>query len=351
MFDIRPTKSYKLTNADLFSNNGKVPVVTNSSVNNGITGYSNLLATEHGNIITYSDTTTSDGIFYQPHSFVGYSHIQGLYPKIYNDVWNSQTLLFVVVQFKKIASGKFSYGNKFNRAIAREFKIILPTKNKKPDFDFMKSFIAELEAQRIAELEAYLTVTGLKDYELTENEQKAIHQFNSVKWMDFNLKELFGRSTRGKRLKSDDRIPGELPFITAGEANQGFSDYIGNSVEVFKKNTTTIDMFGSAKYRNYNYGGDDHIAVVHTEKLPKYAAIFVTTACHKSSHNGQFDYGKNFYAKDADQLFIKLPVQNDQPDYTYMAMLISAIHKMVIKDVVLYADKKIAATKTVVDNM
>lgn len=24
-------------------------------------------------------------------------------------------------------------------------------------------------------------------------------------------------------------------------------------------------MFGSAKYRNYRYGADDHVAVVHTE--------------------------------------------------------------------------------------
>lgn len=133
----------------------------------------------------------------------------------------------------------------------------------------------------------------------------------------------------------------------AGEAEQGVSAFIGNDVVVFSKNTTTIDMFGSAKYRNYDYGGDDHVAVVHTEKLPKHASIFVTAAIHKSSHNGQFNYGKNFYAKDADELNIKLPAQNDQPDYNKMETLISAIQKLVIKDVVRYADRKIAATKIV----
>jgi hypothetical protein len=35
----------------------------------------------------------------------------------------------------------------------------------------MESFIAELEAERIAELEAYLLATGLKDYTLTAKEQ------------------------------------------------------------------------------------------------------------------------------------------------------------------------------------
>ncbi len=108
-------------------------------------------------------------------------------------------------------------------------------------------------------------------------------------------------------------------------------------------------MFGSAKYRNYNYGCDDHIAVVHTEQLPMRTAIFVTTAIHKSSHNGQFHYGKNFYAKDADELQITLPHRNGKPDYEFMELFISAIQKMVIKDVVLYKDKKIEATKKIVD--
>ena len=45
---------------------------------------------------------------------------------------------------------------------------------------------------------------------------------------------------------------------------------------------------------------------------------------------------------------IQLPVTNGKPDYDKMAILISAIHKMVIKDVILYSDQKIAATQTVV---
>ena len=224
------------------------------------------------------------------------------------------------------------------------------------DFDFMESFIAELEAERVAELEAervaelsaYLTVSGLDNYELSSDEENALKNYQSLKWDTYNLEKLFGKSTRGKRLKGDDRIAGTLPFVTAGEASEGISAYISNEVEVFEKNTTTIDMFGSAKYRNYIYGGDDHIAVVHTENLPKYASIFVTTAIHKSSHNGQFDYGHNFYAKDADALYISLPVNEaGNPDYDKMAIIISAIHKLVIKDVVVYSNRKIKATKAV----
>ena len=138
--------------------------------------------------------------------------------------------------------------------------------------------------------------------------------------------------------------------MTAGEALEGISAYIGNDVDVFETNTTTIDMFGSAKYRNYKYGSDDHIAVVHTEALPKFAAIFTTTAIHKSAHTGKFSYSRNFYAKDADELYISLPVLDGKPDYDRMGVLISAIQKLVIKDVVKYSESKISATKPVTEN-
>jgi len=207
-------------------------------------------------------------------------------------------------------------------------------------FDFMESFIAELEAERIGELEAYLLATGLKDYTLTIEEEQALKDFESLKWKDFNLEKLFGKSTRGKRLKSADRVPGALPFVTAGETDEGVSAFIGNDISTFSENTTTIDMFGSAKYRNYKYGGDDHIAVVHTENLQKLSSIFVTAAIHKSSYTGQFNYGRNFYAKDADVLNISLPVKQKEPDYEAMETILSAIQKLVIKNVVLYVDKK-----------
>ena len=245
---------------------------------------------------------------------------------------------------------KYSWGNSISKAKIQNDIIVLPiTDSGTINFDFMESFVAELEAERVAELEAYLTVSGLDNYELSKDEEQAIADYTSYDWKSFNLEELYGKSTRGKRLKSEDRIPGTLPFVTAGEAEEGVSAFIGNDVQVFEKNTTTIDMFGSAKYRNYQYGGDDHVAIVHTESIPMKAAIFVTSACHKAAHTGKFDYGHNFYAKDADALNIMLPAKNGKPDYKAMELLISAIQKLVIKDVVLYKERKIAATKQVVE--
>ena len=254
------------------------------------------------------------------------------------EILSIKILLFIISSWKKCIP---NLGYSRHWSLAKNILFDLPIKkNKEIDFDFINRFIAELEA--------YLTVSNLKNYTLTKEEEQIINEFENLKWQIFNVENLFGKSTRGKRLKSADRIAGTLPFVTAGETDEGISAYIGNDVSVFSENTTTIDMFGSAKYRNYKYGADDHIAVVHTENLSKLASIFVTTAIHKSSHSGKFDYSRNFYAKDADELNISLPIKNNQPDYKSMETFISAIQKLVIKDVVLYADEKIDTTKKVV---
>ena len=144
-------------------------------------------------------------------------------------------------------------------------------------------------------------------------------------WREYNLENLFGKSTRGKRLKSSDRIVGNLPFVTAGEENTGISAFIGNDVEVFKANSITIDMFGSAKFRGYDFGADDHVAVVHTECLSKKVCQFIATAIHKSSYSGKFSYSRNFYAKDADELNISLPTLNNKIAFLYMENYIEAL--------------------------
>ena len=323
---------------------GTIPFVMSGTTNAGVVNYiSNPVASFPKNAITID---IFGNTFYRNYAF-GAGDDTGVY---WNDeiVYSSNAMLFFAVAMQKSMIGKFSYGKKLRSSQSENFTMRLPiTIDGKINFEFMESFIAELEAERVAELEAYLTVSGLDNYELSDEEENALKNYQLLKWDAYNLEKLFGKSTRGKRLKGDDRIAGTLPFVTAGEASEGISAYISNKVEVFEKNTTTIDMFGSAKYRNYQYGADDHVAVVHTEAVPMKASIFLTSAINKAAHTGKFDYGHNFYAKDADALDIMLPTKDGKPDFDSMATLISAVQKLVIKDVVIYADRKIKKTKEV----
>ena len=327
-----------------------MPALTAGIQNQGLNNYvPKNNATILKNVISISANGKNTGAtFYQNKEFTVLQDAYAIRWKDKNDILNDCHYLFLAGTISKAIYGNYEWTNKAGWERIKTDKIFLPiTSAKKIDFDFIEEFIAELEERSVAELEAWLRAAGFEDYNLTEGEQIALKEIDKLEYQIFNVEELFGKSTRGKRLKSADRVTGSLPFVTAGETDEGISAFVGNRVTIFPANTTTIDMFGSAKYRNDEYGADDHIAVVHTQELQKDAAIFVTSAIHRSSHNGQFDYGKNFYAKDADTLNIMLPANGVVPDYSKMATIISAVKKLVIKDVAEYANKKIRVAQQV----
>ena len=156
LFDIRPTKNYGISNKDLLTSKGSIPVVSNTSLNNGITAYVALPPTEKGNIITFSDTTTDEAIFYQPHDFVGYSHVQGMYKKFDKQIGKSH-YLFLISAFKNAVHGKYNYGNKFNRENASNEIIQLPiTDEGRPDYDTMNLVVSAMQKVVIRGVVSYL---------------------------------------------------------------------------------------------------------------------------------------------------------------------------------------------------
>ncbi len=340
LFDVLPYKKRFDANKVSLVENGGHPYIVRQSTDNGKKGNidESVSFLNPGNTISFGQDTAT--MFYQEVPYFTSDKIKILKPK--DAEFSKKNAQFFLSSMRKTFSS-FAWGSsRFNVETLKEQLIMFPiTNHGKIDFTFMESFIADLEEERVAKLSTFLTVSGLDNYELSIEEKDALKNYTSLKWDAYNLEKLFGKSTRGKRLKGDDRIAGTLPFVTAGETAEGISAYISNHVEVFEKNTTTIDMFGSAKYRNYQYGADDHVAVVHTESVPMKASIFLTSAIHKAAHTGKFDYGHNFYAKDADALDIMLPTKDGKPDYDAMATLISAVQKLVIQDVVIYADKRI----------
>lgn len=288
-------------------------------------------------------------VFYRNYSYSADDNILVLFEK---QSILSKAKIFMVNLINKVLSGKFSYGKQYRMGSFEETKIQLPTKNGKIDFEFMESFIAELEAQRIAELEAYLLVTGLKDYTLTTEEQQALDGFKQgiFKFGEFTYDSIFNKITQGRRLKKEDQVSGNIPFVMAGTTNTGVVNYISNPVASFPKNSITVDIFGNTFYRSYAFGaGDDTGVYWNSEKnYSKEILLFLSTSMEKSI-SGKFNFGKKLRSSQSLNFKMMLPTQNQQPNYEMMETFMSAIQKLVIKDVVLYADKKIATTKSIVN--
>ncbi len=99
-------------------------------------------------------------------------------------------------------------------------------------------------------------------------------------------------------------------------------------------------------YQENDFIGYSHIQhlVPKFEPFNKVIANFIISASRVSTSK-QYDYGTKFNRVAMNNTKIQLPAHNNQPHYALMETFISAIQKLVIKDLVLYVDGKIRATK------
>lgn len=150
---------------------------------------------------------------------------------------------------------------------------------------------------------------------------------NIIKWRMFYLKDLFNIE-KGTRLIKEDRVGGNIPFVTAGNENQGIKEYISNSLKIHN-NCITIDMFGKAFYHDYDFSCDDNVHVLtlknHPNKLNKYNGLFITTIINNDK---RWNYGKQYRLKTFKNHKIILPITNDEDvNYDYMTQFMQDIEK------------------------
>lgn len=257
--------------------------------------------------------------------------------------------LLVVAAINKVLVNYGGYSSYPTLQTLKEHTIQLPTKDGKIDFEFMDDCIRELEEERIRELSAYLTVSGLDNYELSSEEKESLDAYGSIMFGECKFKDIFDKIKQGRRLKKDDQIAGNIPFVMSGRTNTGVVGYISNPIALFPKNSITIDIFGNSFYRSYDFGAGDDTGVYWNDKTQysKEAMLYLTTAMEKTLL-GKYSYGKKLRSSQSFNFKMQLPTKDGKIDFSYMELLISAVQKLVIKDVVLYADEKIQSTKKIV---
>ena len=138
--------------------------------------------------------------------------------------------------------------------------------------------------------------------------------------------------------------------ITAGLSNNGILGKTDIKVKIFNANTITIDMFGNAFYRQFRYKMVTHARVFSLKSIlsvTQRQGIFLSSAMHFLKYN--FGYENMCSWAKIKQEKISLPVKKDREiNFEYMEILISAVQKLVIKDVVEYTDRKIEATREII---
>lgn len=123
-----------------FARENTIPFISRTESRNACDCYvakSGLTGIEKGQAIVIGDTTATCS--YQANPFVCGDHIV-----ICRADWiNTYTALFIVTLIKR-EQYKYSYGRAFKMQLISETKIKLPTKDRKPDWEYMENYIKSL---------------------------------------------------------------------------------------------------------------------------------------------------------------------------------------------------------------
>ena len=332
---------------------GSYNMVNETSTNNGITKKAYSENIFDGNSITVS-VNYATTVFYQLEPYCASVNILILE----NDNLDAESAMYVVTMLRK-NNEKYDYNNKISKDRLAETVLSFPViENPNPDHEYtvddidwqyMRDRIQELERDRIQELDAYLQATGLNNYELTMDEEMALRGFfdNSICWKKFSMRDLGFSIHHGKRLVKQDRLPGNIPLITAGEANQGVAEYIGNDWSTHE-DAITVDMFGNCFLHDGVCSGDDNIYFFTSDEWSMKEKEFIVAVINKSLR-GKYSYSRQFRQNDADNLYVDMPCNEDGTiNHEYIYIYISAVEKETIKAVVQYKEQLMSIYRSAV---
>lgn len=364
LFYIVGTKSLD-SNAIDFLDNG-INFVGRTFEDNGIQG--KIKKQDFEPNAPYTITTTVIGNYkyvkFQEQPYYCSQNINKLTPKPIISKWNKKIAYFFVANVQKFVSLYNGQQGGYKLDDIKKHVILLPTHNGAIDFAFMEAFISELEKQPLTALDNYLTITGLKNYNLTKEEKKALSDFKNgkIEWALYKMDDLFRKVTTKKLPYKAANLPTEpigeniLPCLTASFKNQGLNYFVPTKGATILKNVISLPS-NSDVYRAYFQSNDftvlsDAYAIDWHYNKEHYKAeffLFIVASINRVTDLPIYSYKNKLGGWNVVKgKYIQLPTKDKKPDYNLMQNLVRAIEKLVIKEVVLYAEKKIQATQEVI---
>ena len=257
----------------------------------------------------------------------------------------------------------YGYENMCSWGKIKKVSIELPVKNNEIDFSFMESLISELEEERISELEeeriselsTYLKVSGLENYLLTPEEQEVIDNYSKIEFKDYKITDIFNIKNTKNILSRDVVLDsGKIPYLCASAENNSVASYIEYDKNLIDEGNCVFiggKTFVVSYQENDFYSNDSHNLALYLKDYnkTKLNQLYLAT-CVKKSLSHKYSWGNSVSGAKIKNDLISLPTIDGKVDYNTMDNFISAIQKLVIKDVVEYTNKKLNATKEIVNN-
>lgn len=305
---------------------GDIPIASNSSENNNIVAYTDIIPNRRLFDHTKSISIADRGKFWafiQPRDFYLGTRVKGLVCKDYN-ILNAYQMIFIVCIINQ-ESFKFSYGRNCCANLPN-IKIKLPIKHnydKEPFIDDSYRYSTEGYIPDWQFMEDYIKTFHYKPL-TTRNKIGQVPNLNVQKWKNFKINDYFYVELSKGDIQFDDMEEGNIPLVSSGESNNGIIGYIDangdGKAEIFPSNRITIDMFGNAFYQSEPFYAVSHgrVNILNPKfDLTRNIGLFIATIIKQEQY--KYSYGRAVYSGVAENMDIKLPVnENDEPDWIFM---------------------------------
>lgn len=140
-------------------------------------------------------------------------------------------------------------------------------------------------------------------------------------WKPFFLTDIFPTIQRGKRLKSDHHIPGNMPYVSSSALCNGVDAFVSNTekVRIFSNclSLANSGSVGSSFYEPFSFVASDHITHLKNERFNKYHYLFIATLTSRLSQ--KYNFNREINDNRISREKIMLPVdETGNPDYDFM---------------------------------
>jgi hypothetical protein len=224
---------YKVNNLPKDANSEyNLPALTAGVINQGLSCFvkrNESCTTILKNVISVSANGANSGaMFYQDCEF---TVLQDAYAiKYKSKELNKNESLYFLSALQKVIKGNFNWVNKAGWNKIKNYYISLPiTENGDIDFEFMETYISELERERISELDAYLEATGLNNTILSEDEKLIQSFYYNKTFKKYKIGKLFDihpTTSYGYTNPELFKKQGNVPVVVNSSLNNGIGGYV-----------------------------------------------------------------------------------------------------------------------------
>lgn len=211
---------------------------------------------------------------------------------------------------------KYSYGRLMSKEKTRDSIIKLPVQHNPdgtPVIDAEKTYSDEGYVPDWQFMEDYIKSLHSEPITTTRGGAVGSPSLGVDKWEEFKLSDIFvadtGNTDITQELLTDD---GEI-VVSAGEGNTGVIGRCSVEAKIFPQNTITLDMFGFAFPRPYEYKMVTHARIfslsVKKHIMSHKQSIFMATMLNNSGY--KYAYGRMCSWERVKNDTISLPIQRD----------------------------------------